>query len=156
MASQNGMPQDYATQMALWAKGGAALRRPDWPRRHLRRTPPAARSDGWWPKSGRSCQGGRLLRRRRARRVAAGALGRLTATRTLANIKGIPMLYLTAEDSGRTRGARHRGRADQVRRAAEHMNLKDRGILGNGHFAMIESNRKQVFEVISDWVSRKA
>jgi hypothetical protein len=39
---------------------------------------------------------------------------------------------------------------------AEHVNLQDRGILGNGHFAMIETNRKDVFEVIRGWIESKA
>ena len=30
--------------------------------------------------------------------------------------------------------------------------LKDHGILGNGHFMMLESNRRQVFDVIRGWI----
>jgi hypothetical protein len=28
------------------------------------------------------------------------------------------------------------------------INLKDKGVLGNGHFMMFEDNRKQVFDAI--------
>jgi len=31
---------------------------------------------------------------------------------------------------------------------------KDRGILGNGHFMMIENNRRQVFDAIADGSKR--
>jgi hypothetical protein len=30
--------------------------------------------------------------------------------------------------------------------------LKDHGILGNGHFMMLESNRRQVFDLIRGWI----
>ena len=33
--------------------------------------------------------------------------------------------------------------------------LKGRGITGNGHFAMVETNRKEVFEVIRGWIESK-
>jgi hypothetical protein len=35
---------------------------------------------------------------------------------------------------------------------ATDLQLKDKGILGNGHFMMLESNRKQVFEAIRGWI----
>ena len=38
--------------------------------------------------------------------------------------------------------------------AAEEVPLKDRGILGNGHFMMIETNRRQVFDAIRGWVEQ--
>jgi len=34
----------------------------------------------------------------------------------------------------------------------EDVQLKDRGILGNGHFMMLETNRRQVFDVINGWL----
>ena len=34
-------------------------------------------------------------------------------------------------------------------------NLKDKGILGNGHFMMLENNRKQVFDAIRGWLEQK-
>jgi len=38
---------------------------------------------------------------------------------------------------------------------AELINLKERGILGNSHFAMFENNRRQVFEVIRGWIEQR-
>jgi hypothetical protein len=35
------------------------------------------------------------------------------------------------------------------------MNLKDKGIVGNGHFMMLENNRRQVFDVIRGWIDQK-
>jgi hypothetical protein len=35
------------------------------------------------------------------------------------------------------------------------MNLKDKGILGNGHFMMFENNRRQVFDAIRSWIDQK-
>jgi hypothetical protein len=35
------------------------------------------------------------------------------------------------------------------------INLKDRGILGNSHFAMFENNRRQVFDVIKGWIEQR-
>ena len=37
---------------------------------------------------------------------------------------------------------------------AEHVFLKDRGLRGNGHMAMLENNRTQVFEFFSGWVNQ--
>ena len=39
---------------------------------------------------------------------------------------------------------------------AELIDLKERGILGNSHFAMFENNRRQVFEVIKGWMEKVA
>ena len=38
---------------------------------------------------------------------------------------------------------------------AEVIDLKDRGILGNSHFAMFENNRRQVFEVVKGWIEQQ-
>jgi hypothetical protein len=70
-------------------------------------------------------------------------------------LQGIPIVYVTAEQSGRTQGpelvaALKRGGCD-----AEDLQLKDRGILGNGHFMMMENNRRQVFDVIRGWIEQK-
>jgi len=37
---------------------------------------------------------------------------------------------------------------------AEDLQLKDHGVLGNGHFMMIENNRRQVFDVIRGWIEK--
>jgi len=71
------------------------------------------------------------------------------------NLKGIPMMYLTAENSGRTNGPAIIEALKRSGAVAEHIALKDRGITGNGHFAMVETNRKEVFEVIRGWIESK-
>ena len=38
---------------------------------------------------------------------------------------------------------------------AEEFNLKDKGILGNGHFMMMENNRRQVLDAIRAWIDAK-
>lgn len=64
-----------------------------------------------------------------------------------AGLKGVPIVCVTAERSGRNsapfvetlqKGGCH----------VEALNLKDKGILGNSHFMMFENNRKQVFDAI--------
>ena len=115
MASQNGMPRDYAAQMALWARGGAAL---------VDRVGPAVIVShsaggpfGW------------LVAEQRPQRVKAvvcfeGAGAPLTAvpsvgfaaTRALTNVKGIPDAVSDGRGLGAQRGARDRGRAVEVRR----------------------------------------
>ena len=38
---------------------------------------------------------------------------------------------------------------------ADNFQLKDKGIRGNGHFMMLETNRKQVFDSIHGWIQQK-
>jgi hypothetical protein len=75
--------------------------------------------------------------------------------RKLKNLAGIPIVFVTAEKSGRTQGPAVVAFLKQAGCSAEELALKDRGILGNGHFMMIESNRKQVFEAIRGWLDTK-
>jgi hypothetical protein len=77
------------------------------------------------------------------------------SVRKLKNLQRIPIVYVTAERSGRTQGPAIVAFLKQAGCDAEDLQLKDRGILGNGHFMMIETNRKQVFDVIRDWVVQK-
>ena len=74
--------------------------------------------------------------------------------RKLKNLAGIPIVYVSAEMSGRN-GAPHVEFLKQAGCDAEHIALKDKGIRGNGHFMMIENNRRQVFEAIRGWVETK-
>jgi pimeloyl-ACP methyl ester carboxylesterase len=72
---------------------------------------------------------------------------------SLPALKNMPVMYLVSERGGRpgkpiidaltASGAR-----------AELIDLKERGILGNSHFAMFENNRRQVFEVIKGWMEK--
>jgi pimeloyl-ACP methyl ester carboxylesterase len=74
--------------------------------------------------------------------------------RRLKNLQGIPMVYVVAEKSGRN-GDPVGAFLKQAGCDADVMNLKDKGILGNGHFAMLESNRRQVFDAIRGWIEQK-
>jgi len=75
--------------------------------------------------------------------------------RTLKNLRGIPIVYVTAERSGRNGGAAVVAFLKQAGCDAEELYMKDRGILGNGHFMMLETNRRQAFDVIRGWIEAK-
>ena len=77
------------------------------------------------------------------------------APRKLKNRAGIPILFVTAERSGRTQGPAVVAFLKQAGCDAEDLQLKGRGILGNGHFMMLENNRRQVFDVIRGWIEQK-
>ncbi len=78
--------------------------------------------------------------------------------RRLTNLRGIPIAWVTGE----LRGASPNGNNGPVQVAflrqagcaADHVQLKDRGILGNGNLMLIEKNNKEVFAVISDWLAK--
>ena len=72
----------------------------------------------------------------------------------LKNLQGIPIVYVTAERSGRN-GEGHVAFLKQAGCDAEELPLKSKGILGNGHFMMLEANRKQVFDVLDGWIKQK-
>jgi pimeloyl-ACP methyl ester carboxylesterase len=74
----------------------------------------------------------------------------------LPNLKNMPVMYLIAANSN-FRGLAKPGvdALTQLGAKAELVDLKDRGILGNSHFAMFENNRRQVFEVIKGWIEQK-
>jgi pimeloyl-ACP methyl ester carboxylesterase len=76
--------------------------------------------------------------------------------RMLKNLQGIPIAIVTAESSNRPQSAAAVAFLQQAGCAAEDVQLKDRGILGNGHFMMFETNRRQVFDVIRGWIETKA
>jgi pimeloyl-ACP methyl ester carboxylesterase len=75
--------------------------------------------------------------------------------RKLKNLAGIPIVYVTADRSGRTQGPAQVALLKQFGCDAEDLQLRDKGILGNGHFMMLEENRKQVFDVIKTWLDQK-
>jgi pimeloyl-ACP methyl ester carboxylesterase len=75
--------------------------------------------------------------------------------RVLKNLQGIPMVYVTAERSGRTAGPAVAAFLKQMGCQADDLQLKDKGIRGNGHFMMFESNRRQVFDAIRGWIESK-
>jgi pimeloyl-ACP methyl ester carboxylesterase len=74
--------------------------------------------------------------------------------RKLKNFVGIPIAFVTAERSTR-RGAPVTAFLKQAGCDATDFQLKDKSILGNGHFMMLETNRKQVFDAINTWIVAK-
>ena len=65
----------------------------------------------------------------------------------------MPIMYLLAERGGRN-GEPILGALKASGARAELINMKDRGLLGNSHFAMFENNRRQVFELIRGWIEQ--
>ena len=61
---------------------------------------------------------------------------------------------MTAERSGR-RGEPVTAYLKQAGCDATDLSLKAKGVLGNGHFMMLETNRKQVFDTINAWIQTK-
>jgi pimeloyl-ACP methyl ester carboxylesterase len=74
--------------------------------------------------------------------------------RKLKNLQRIPITYVQAERSGRN-GAPLIAFLKQAGCDAELLRMQDKGVLGNGHFMMLETNRKQAFEVIRAWIESK-
>jgi pimeloyl-ACP methyl ester carboxylesterase len=72
--------------------------------------------------------------------------------RVLKNLTAIPSVYVTAEKSGRTQGPAVVAFLKQMGCPADDLQLKDKGILGNGHFMMFEPNRRRVFDAIRGWI----
>jgi hypothetical protein len=72
----------------------------------------------------------------------------------LPNLKDMPIMYLLSERGGRS-GVQILDALTKSGARAEVINLKDRGILGNSHFAMFENNRRQVFDVIRGWIEQR-
>jgi pimeloyl-ACP methyl ester carboxylesterase len=170
MASQNAAPQDAVATHKLWASGGAQL---------LEKTGPAIIvvhsaggpfgyivanerprfvkaivnvEGGGAPFSGANIWGLTDIPLAYDPPVADPARLRDGAARVLKNLKDIPSVYVTAERSGRTQGPAVVAFLKQAGCKADDLQLKDKGILGNGHFMMMESNRRQVFDAIRGWI----
>jgi len=76
--------------------------------------------------------------------------------RRLANLAGIPVLLVSGEYDGR---AQTPAVAEYLRQAgcpAEHLRLQERGLRGNGAMVMLETNRRQVFDVLRAWIEQTA
>jgi len=74
--------------------------------------------------------------------------------RKLKNFQAIPIAYVTAERSTR-HGEPVTAFLKQAGCDATDFSLKGKNILGNGHFMMLETNRKQVFDAINGWIQTK-
>ena len=142
MASQNGAPQDQALAQRLWASRGAELLDKIGPA--IIMTHSAGGPFGWLTASERP----KLVK-------AIVCVEGGGAPPDPKNLQGIPIAYVTAERSGRTQGPALVASLKQAGCDAEDLQLKDRGILGNGHFMMLENNRRQVFDAIRGWLDQK-
>ncbi|MEQ1760473.1 MAG: alpha/beta fold hydrolase [Vicinamibacterales bacterium] len=167
MASQNGLPVSFAQDPSLGSAHGAELLDKIGPA--IVQTHSAAGTWGWMVADARPALVKALVCFEGAgaplvAQAPPGAAGRQggaggraggppAATRTL-NLRGIPMLYFTAENSGRTNGPEIVAALKQSGAQAEHVFLQERGLRGNGHMAMLENNRKQVFEFFRGWVEK--
>ena len=67
----------------------------------------------------------------------------------------MPMLYFTAENSGRSNGPEIVAALNASGAKAEHVFLQDRNLRGNGHMAMLENNRKAIHDFIRAWIGEK-
>jgi pimeloyl-ACP methyl ester carboxylesterase len=158
MASQNATPVDGALAQSLWTKHGAELVEKIGP--SVIMTHSAGGPFGWLVANERpnlvkavmsfEGQGAPLTQQ-----TAAGVVPDKAQSKTLPNIKGIPMLYVTAENGNRLQGPAVVESANASGALAEHIALKDRGIRGNSHFAMFEANSRQVWGVFDAWLKQK-
>ena len=64
---------------------------------------------------------------------------------------------MTGAPAGYTRFLQGTGQVAYLKQAGcsiEHVQLKELGILGNGHLMMVEENRKQCFDVLEGWIRK--
>jgi pimeloyl-ACP methyl ester carboxylesterase len=141
MASQNAAQQDLTLAQQLWASRGAELLDRIGPA--ILQTHSAGGPFGWL-----------VAHERPALVKAIVCVEASGAPLDAKRLRGIPIVYITAEQSGRTGGPALVAALKQDGCDAEDLQLKDRGVLGNGHFMMLENNRRQVFDVICAWVDR--
>jgi pimeloyl-ACP methyl ester carboxylesterase len=74
--------------------------------------------------------------------------------RRLVHLRDVPILLVSGEYDGR---AQTPAVAEYFRQAgcqAEHLRLQDHGLRGNGALVMLESNERDIFDVIRAWVDR--
>lgn len=72
------------------------------------------------------------------------------------NLQGIPIGWLTSEFGGGGSPVANVEFLKQVGCSAEMLRLRDYGIFGNGNLMLMEKNNHEVFEVIRQWIERKA
>ncbi|HJZ77695.1 MAG TPA: alpha/beta fold hydrolase [Vicinamibacterales bacterium] len=142
MASQNALIQDEALAQRLWGSRGAELLDKIGP--VIMQTHSGGAPFGWLAAAERP----KLVK-------AIVCVEGGGAQPDPAKLRGIPIVYVTAEQSGLAQGPALVARFREAGCDAEDLQLKDRGVLGNGHFMMLENNRRQVFDVIRSWIDQK-
>ena len=150
MASQNPTPRDGALAMAIWRRGGAALLDRIGPA--VIQTHSAGGAFGWVVADERPA-----LVKAIASFEGAGAplIQPKGPPQLMPKLKGIPVAYFVAQNSGRMATAPAVVAALNASGAkAEMVAFADHGVTGNGHFAMIETNRRAPFDLIEGWVAK--
>ena len=143
MTGQNAAPRDGARMMQFWRSRGAELLDRIGPA--VIQTHSAGGPFGWVVADERPD----LVR---AVVCYEGGGNPVTGDDPMPNLRGLRALYFTAENSGRTGGPPTVEALNRNGANAEHVNLGDLGIPGNSHFAMFETNRKEVFEFFRGWI----
>jgi hypothetical protein len=145
-AGQNSIPNDNDLARKFVIKGGAELLDKIGPA--ILQTHSAGGAFGWLIANERPKLTKAMVN------VEGGGIQGLNVN--LENLKTFPSVMVTAELSGRAQQPNQASAAVAVLKEggcrATDLQLKDKGIMGNGHFMMLESNRKQVFEVIRGWI----
>jgi pimeloyl-ACP methyl ester carboxylesterase len=149
MAAANSTPRDAQLAQTLWRSHGAELVDRIGPT--ILVTHSAGGPFGWLVANERPNLVKAVVSFEGATAPLVGQGG--AAGTPLPNLKGMPIMYLLSERGGRNGGPILEALMQSGARA-EVISLKDRGILGNSHFAMFENNRRQVFDVISGWIQR--
>jgi pimeloyl-ACP methyl ester carboxylesterase len=78
--------------------------------------------------------------------------------RKLKNLTGIPISFVLGESSPRHQQTDPPS-VEFLRQAGctvDFIRLEERGIRGNGHFMMLETNNREIFDVIHAWIATKA
>lgn len=170
MASQNGLPQSFATNPGQGFEHIAQLLDRIGPA--IIQTHSAAGTIGWLAAEARPalCKavicfegGGAPLvsaappggRGGRAGGAGRGGGPAAPEARLLRGVNGMPMLYFTAENSGRTNGPDIVKQLVVSGARAEHVFLQERGLRGNGHMAMLENNRKEINAFLREWITAR-
>ena len=151
MAAANSVPRDNQLAQDLWRRHGAELVDRIGPCMML--THSAGGPFGWLVANERP----NLVR---ALACFEGATAPLVgpggaAGTPLPGLKNMPVMYLLSDRGGR-QGKPIIDALTASGARAELIDLKERGILGNSHFANFENNRRQVFEVIKGWLEKVA
>lgn len=150
LAAANSTPRDGQLAQSLWRQYGAELIDRIGPSVIV--THSAGGPFGWLTANERPALVKGLFSFEGATAPLVGQGG--AAGTPLPNLKGMPIAYMLAERGGRNGEPILKALTDSGARA-ELINLKDRGLLGNSHFAMFENNRRQVFEVIRTWIEQR-
>jgi pimeloyl-ACP methyl ester carboxylesterase len=150
VAAANSAPRDAQLAQSLWRAGGAELIDRIGP--SILMTHSAGGPFGWLVANERPNLVKAVVSFEGATAPLVGQGG--AAGTPLPNLKGMPIMYLLSERGGRP-GKPILDALLQSGARAEVIDLKDRGILGNSHFAMFENNRRQVFDVIKGWIEQR-